>query len=91
MLHVWNVPSRQFQFEHVAVMRASEQHSLTLKGGRFARLEDTSDDVVGLRLVVGDGDVSGAIARPRRGSSHLTILPDAFGNERIGGIEHALS
>ena len=91
VLHVGDVAPHQLELEHVAVVRGAEQHRLALeRQAALARLEHAADDVVGLRLVVGDGDVARARAGAARGLEDLAVLPRALADQRVGRVEHAL-
>ena len=86
-----NVASRQLELERVAVMRASEEHCLApQRHAAFAGFENARDDVFGLRLVVGNGDVVWRMACAFCRPQNLAVLPRAFGHQRIGRIEHPL-
>ena len=64
VFHERNVALGQFDFEHVAVMRAAEQDGVAFqRTADFTRRQDLARDVLRLRLRVIDGDVERLLRR----------------------------
>jgi hypothetical protein len=91
VFHEWDIPPRQLELEYVAVMRAAEQHRLTLQGhAALARFENARDDVLGLGLIVGDRHVMRRVSKALSRAQHLAVLPRAFAHQDVRRVEHAL-
>ena len=91
VFHEGDVFLRQFDLEHVAVMRAAEQDGMALqRAAHFTRRQDLGHDVLGLVLGVVDRDVQRFLRRLPQSHQGLAMLPRSLRHEGIRAIENWL-
>ena len=91
VLDVGNIAANEFDLQPVTVMRAPEQHGLTLQLQAFlASSENRLDDILGLGVAVLDRNVTGFAAFRRLRPQALLVLALASRYQAISAVQNRL-